>query len=300
MHSDVGVGFNAADMSVRQRVPSPMGRGDGRPAKPAREAWRDTRSASRLDRIRYDIKSVLVDTFGRAGSELGLLPPRSHVVICGFPRSGTTLLHVMVQASIPDVLAFRRERFGLFVARTVWSGRHRFMVTKRPADIFWIDEIRAHYAGRAPRANVQFVVCTRDPRAVLTSRHANRAGYYVDVAWWRSIYEHLCYVRSFADVTVVDFRDIVANTAAVQQRLTDLVGWTPATSFADFHAQVPTGFDTSALNGVRGLDARTLDKWAGDEHRERIRSLLQEMPELPDRLVEMGYEANADWTLRYR
>ena len=58
--------------------------------------------------------------------------------------------------------------------------------------------------------------------------------------------------------------------------------------------------DTSALNGVRGLDARTLDKWAGDEHRERIRSLLREMPELPDRLIEMGYEANANWMLRYR
>ena len=206
----------------------------------------------------------------------------------------------MVQSAIPDILAFRRERFGLGVAQTVWPGRHPFMVTKRPADIFWVDEIRDYYASRVARSNVRFVVCTRDPRAVLTSRHANRAGYYVDVEWWRSIYDHLCYVTSFPDVCVVDFQDIVSNIATVQQRLTALVGWTPVSSFAEFHAKVPEGFDTSALNGVRGLDPRTLDKWAGDEHRERIRLLLREMPELPDRLIEMGYESTANWTDRYR
>ena len=300
VHSSAGVDFTRTDADVTVGSHSPSKRVSGRPPKPAREALRDTPAKSPLDRIRYDVKSLAVDTFGRAGTRLGLLPSRSHVVICGFPRAGTTLLHLMVQTSIPDILAFRRERFGLFVARTVWPRRHQFVVTKRPADIFWVDEIRAHYAARAPHSKVHFVVCTRDPRAILTSRHANRAGYYVDVEWWRAIYEHLRYVRSFADVTVVDFRDIVSNTAAVQQQLTDLVGWTPATSFADFHAQVPAGFDTSALNGVRGLDARTLDKWAGDEHRERIRALLEEMPDLPDRLVEMGYEADARWTLRYR
>ena len=182
----------------------------------------------------------------------------------------------------------------------VWPGRHPFLVTKRPADIFWIDEIRQHYAGRAPRADVRFVVCTRDPRAVSTSRHANKAGYFLQIEWWRSVYEHFCYVRNFRDVCIVDFREVVADVGAVQQRLTELVGWTPASNFADFHTKVPDGFDTSPLNGVRGLDPRTLDKWAGDERRERIRYLLREMPELPDRLTEMGYESTADWTGRYR
>jgi hypothetical protein len=173
-------------------------------------------------------------------------------------------------------------------------------VTKRPADIFWVDEIRDHYRNCVSCSDVRFVVCTRDPRAVLTSRHANRLGYYVDVDWWRSIYDHLCYVRTFPDVCVVDFQDLVSNIAAVQQKLTALVGWSPVSSFADFHAKVPAGFDTSPLNGVRGLDPRALDKWAGEEHRDRVRFLLREMPELPTRLIELGYESTPDWTRNYR
>jgi hypothetical protein len=31
-------------------------------------------------------------------------------------------------------------------------------------------------------------------------------------------------------------------------------------------------------------------------HRDRIRHLLQEMPELPTRLIEMGYETDTSWT----
>src|SRR5688572_5059753 len=124
-----------------------------RPPKPDEEALRRVGPDTPLVRARHLVEHALLNTIDRVGFELGLIPPRVHVVICGFPRSGTTLLHLMVQTAIPGILAFRRERFGLRVARMVWPGRHPFMVTKRPADLFWIDEIRQDYRARVGRAD---------------------------------------------------------------------------------------------------------------------------------------------------
>jgi hypothetical protein len=43
----------------------------------------------------------------------GLTPLQKHVVVCGFPRTGSTLLQLMVEACVEDVLTFHRrgERF---------------------------------------------------------------------------------------------------------------------------------------------------------------------------------------------
>ena len=54
---------------------------------------------------------------------LGLVPVKTHVVICGFPRSGTTLLQLMVETSTPRAKAFGNERSGLSVARYTWPVR---------------------------------------------------------------------------------------------------------------------------------------------------------------------------------
>jgi hypothetical protein len=132
----------------------------------------------------------------------------------------------------------------------------RYVITKRPNDVFWIDEIRAFYAALGTRTRARFVICIRDPRAVLTSRHeVNRSEYWVTIDRWRSTFDHYQYARRFADVCVVEYADLVLRVRAVQERLTNLVGWTPACDFDEFHRRVPENFDTRALNGVRRLDA---------------------------------------------
>jgi hypothetical protein len=230
----------------------------------------------------------------------GFVPLRAHLVITGFPRSGTTLLQLMVQASVPEARCFPHERSGFGAAINVWPGRFPFLVTKRPDDIYWIDDIRSLYAERRTRTKPVFVLCVRDPRAVLTSRHeSNKQDYWVSIERWRAIYDHFLYARRYPDVDVIDFRQIVTGVDQVEQQISRLVGWTPASSFENFWTHVPDGFDTTALNGVRRLDASVLDKWARPEHTERIRYLLREMPELPDRLMEMGYERDREWTRAY-
>ena len=229
----------------------------------------------------------------------GCTPLERHVVICGFPRSGSTLLALMIQCCVDEAYCYDGEVAALIAART--AGRnHRFLVSKRPKDIFELDAIREHYQHRPARA--VFVITLRDPRAVLTSRHAVRPGYYVSVKRWRSIWERLRTLDTSAgDTLVVRSETLVQQCRDVQESLRGLVGWTSRYDFQDFWNHVPASFTAVSLNGVRPLDPGTIDKWREPQHAERIRSLLdKEFPELCDRLVELGYENDDRWAERYR
>jgi hypothetical protein len=228
----------------------------------------------------------------------GLVPLQTHVVICGFPRSGTTLLQVMLETSATDAKSFGRERSALSVARYTWPGRHPVFISKKPDDIFWVDAIREYY--RDLRADVRFVLSVRDPRAVLTSIFVDKPGYCVPSVKWRAVHEHIRYQRQFADVLVTEYRDLVERPDGVQQRLAEFTGCRIGTSFDQFHAAVPGNFDTRALNGVRPLDRNSLYKWRSPEHRARIQQILNEIPELPKLLIDLGYESDTVWTSEYR
>jgi hypothetical protein len=204
----------------------------------------------------------------------------------------------MLEIAYPGSRHYGRERSGLFVVRHEWPGRHSLIISKRPDDVLRIDTIRAAYQRRARKPC--FIVTTRDPRAILTSKHSAREGYYVSVGRWRTLYERVKYVRQSPDVALVEYRDLVERPATVQHKLVAAIGEEPAASFDAFDGAVPAGFDTRALNGLRPLDASALHKWRHPEHHERIRFLLAMMPELPDVLVAEGYELDDSWTHQYR
>jgi hypothetical protein len=249
-----------------------------------------------LTPLRRRLRDVYIGVTDRGW--FGLTPLDAHIVVCGYPRSGTTLLQAMLETTVTGALAFGRERGGLGVARYSWPGRHKVLLSKKPNDIFWVDDIRDYYRGRQTR--VRFVLSLRDPRAVLTSIHVDKPGYCVPTDKWRSVFEHIEYQRRNTDVTLVEYRDLVERPQQVQTQLASFTGCAINRPFDDFHAAVPEHFDTRALNGVRPLDRASLDKWRAPKHRERIRQILADLPELPERLIELGYEADTAWTLEYR
>jgi hypothetical protein len=228
---------------------------------------------------------------------LGLVPLKTHVVICGFPRSGTTLLQAMLEVSAANARSYGRERSALAVAKYTWPGRNPIVISKLPDDIFRVDQIRDYY--RHLRTDVRFIVSVRDPRAVLTSIFVDKPGYCVPPVKWRAVFEHVRYQRQFDDVIVTEYRDLVEQPDRVQQRLATFTGCQTRLRFEEFHAAVPGHFDTRPLNGVRPLDRGSLDKWRSPEHRTRIQYLLRELPELPQRLIELGYETDTRWVEEY-
>jgi hypothetical protein len=226
----------------------------------------------------------------------GLIPLDTHLVICGFPRSGSTLLQVMIEHCLSGAKVFSRETRGLRMAHYALRNR-AVMITKRPRDIFWMDDIRAFYARQ--RAKARFVLTVRDPRAVLTSYHRGweARGYYLTPTQWRAHYEHYRYARQFDDTVLVEYADLVCDPREIQQRLSEFAGCAIARPFDQFH--LVASRDRIALNGLRPLDKSSIDKWRDPTSRDHIRRLLQEIPDLPDCLIDMGYERDTRWTRDY-
>ncbi len=219
-------------------------------------------------------------------------------MISGFPRGGTTLLQAMCETCVEDARVFGEEVDARVAAKYALRN-HRFMVTKRPDDLFFFDEIRGIYAKRP--ADVRFILLKRDPRAVLTSRHKKGSGdHYVSIGRWRAFYEHWQYQCSNPDVCVVAFEDLVTSTDEVQMRLQEHTEWQVKRPFAEFHRSMDDSFDAAALNGVRPVDASAITRWQSPKHKPYLRELLRkDLKELPQVLIDMGYENSTEWTAEY-
>ncbi len=223
----------------------------------------------------------------------GLTPLQTHVVICGFPRSGTTLLQLMMASCLGGARTFPRERRAQYVAEYALRN-HELMISKAPSDLFWVDEIRQQYAER--KSTVRFIVLVRDPRDVLTSHHRNRPGqYYMTPQRWRAFFDHFRYACRFPDVLAIRFEDLVGRTAEVEQKICGFVGREPQRPFACFHEIRVKDFNTTALNGVRPVDISNIGRWRDAKHTQRVRQLLDDLPQLPEWLVEMRYESDTQW-----
>ena len=228
---------------------------------------------------------------------LGLQPLEKHVVICGFPRGGTTLLQAILETCISGTKSFGREIDGLSAAM-LFLRNHSIMISKRPGDIFLIDKIRTHYSTRSPRP--KFIILIRDPRSVLTSFHYTSSSYYVSVNRWRSIYSQYLSVKELADIFVLRFEELVMDIDGIQSALGSFLEYGFDLSFSDFYKRVPDTFQSSALHSVRPIDPSTISKWKDPRHYDRLRKLLEhEMPELPQRLIELKYERDDSWTREY-
>jgi hypothetical protein len=257
--------------------------------------------------VRRGIKQLVFTVIDKGW--FGLRPLRTHVVVCGFTRSGSTLLLLMAETCVADIRTFGREISGLGAAQCALRN-HSYMITKDPGDVFFLDEIRAFYATR--RAEVRFVLTVRDPRAVLTSIHQGHAmgrfgGYYEHPAQWLAYYEHVRYAQQFDDVVTVEYADLVCHPAKVQRRLTEAIGWHVHLPFDQFHTAASPDFhggtgttpESSPLNGLRPLDPTRLDAWRQEKHRARLQQILRDIPELPEYLIEMGYESDTSWVRDY-
>jgi hypothetical protein len=209
-------------------------------------------------------------------------------------------VQLQLETCISGVRTFGTEVSALAAAQFAFRN-HPYMLTKDPFDVFLHEEIRAFYA--TSRADVRFILTVRDPRSVLTSVHGvendRAANYYLRPAEWYAYYEHVRYAQQFEDVLTVEYSELVCQPAEVEARLREFVGWSVRLPFDQFHMAASPDFDGRALNGLRPLDATRLNAWRQEKHRTRIVQILRELPELPEYLIEMGYEADTRWVRDY-
>ena len=236
-----------------------------------------------------------------------------HVVICGFSRSGTTLLYNLLLNTV---------RNHTFLDHEVSALGHLDdddLVTKRPLDIFNVERIAN---GKRMRGrDVRFLMMLRDPRDMLLSRHEKVADdYFMDA-------DH-CYflgdgkvaktnpgilptfekLISLAATPALDgrlfcikYEEFVDNLDAAQSRFEDAFGFAfskPLSAFYRPETLAAPDFRTAdgmaaALNGIRPVDGGSRGRWMNDP--ERIVSQFIKHPALFDMLEALGYETDRSW-----
>lgn len=233
------------------------------------------------------------DLRGRFGRLAGMRPPASHVVICGFPRAGSTLLQVMLTTCLPGAVGFDREtRAADMAGKPILRGR--ILVTERPDDVTDAAAIRAACAAAGTRP--LFLLTVRDPDDCLTSTHKaypGSRGDYLSPDRWARTFDAVAALRSAPDALVVRYEDLVTDPSAIEAAIAERLGAVPRLPFARYHEAAGAGVRDSmtggALGGLRALDAAGIGRGAAPGHAARRAEVPAALPQLDAMRAMFGY-----------
>lgn len=247
--------------------------------------------------------------------------PWCHLLICGYPRSGTSLLYNMLAATLPNYqfTPFEKRAQPLLT-------RAGNIASKTPMDVFEVE----HMLQKNPwKKRLLLVVPLRDLRDILTSRHPMLPEEYFigyDHSWWptrqntwvydapgiSAIAEQISHLSHLDEVSLLQFRyeDLLADANSIQQQLVDRFGLEFSSTFADFHKNPErlayryegkhSPRDSSLVREHKAVDRDRAGKWQSPEHRGRIIKQFTDFPQLFDLLIQMGYEKDRSWFSDYQ
>jgi len=153
--------------------------------------------------------------------------------------------------------------------------------------------------------SIRFIVCIRDPRAIITSKHWQVDEFSVSCDW--SIHSVVHgkirkmeglramdrYIREVTNPVYLFYENLIRHPNEEQERLGDLFDLKYKGEFTDFYRHETPEQLTVQLNGLRPLDFSRLDSWK--QYPERIIKQFTDCPYLHEMLYKYGYERNRDW-----
>ncbi len=252
-------------------------------------AWRQYENL--IDDIKnVAFKATLAPVFRKINSsrtlnKLAMLPKR--IVICGSPRSGTTLMNELMRC-YSDTFVMNREEYALRFPYLLPN--KKYIVTKHPLDFMSFDAIIDTF--RDP-----FIVfLLRDPRDVIVSKHyTNKDRYLVNFQTWKKAL-HAFNDLNYENKMLVRYEELIKNPEAVQQRIAHRLQISISGDFSEFHTKSEKRHrDIKALGGIRPIDPENVGKYMQEQNRARIKGQLERFPELSDYLIEYGYEKDKEW-----
>ena len=218
------------------------------------------------------------------------------ILICGYPRAGTSLFYNMLYTTVQGYHFEAVEKSG---QHNDWKENE---VRKFPLDILHYDKIKQQFP------DIKFLVCIRDPRDLLCSKHWHFPDKF-KISWNEAIHSKqkdgsmkmmnigLYDVYKAIDnarndkMFLIRFEDLINIPDLLQIQFNHIFNY--AGDFKDFHQkQLPVGM-IQQLNGVRPLDKSRIGTWK--QYPERIKQQFTECPALFDILMDYGYETDREW-----
>lgn len=236
----------------------------------------------------------------------------THVIVCGYSRSGTTMFYNMLRNSVTGYGFFEKE----VPASSVIGLDDQSYISKSPLDIFNLDNIMQ--ANRLSK-QVILIILIRDIRSIITSYHkAVPDDYFIayDLQYSPDYNGNLAYKNpgiiptsnainkainnSYFKSIIIRYEDLITRPEEQEVKLKNQLGFQFKDHFENFYRHPIPEKLTRQLNNPRPLDKSRLDAWKGPEHSQRIRSQFTRCPDLFSLLIEYGYERNNEWFDIYR
>ena len=232
---------------------------------------------------------------------------RNRFLICGIPRSGTSILYTLLCNTLKDIKYYEEEVSALKI-----SDDGETCLTKRPLDCMLLDQIFSKF--EADSLKVIFTI--RDPRDVICSTHVNVAydyfigyqnQYFVDQKnsisrlinpGIRSIVGEWIKHKDRSNMITVKYEDLILKKTETLLRLSDFLEVKLDAENFDINKEtkVPKGL-VSSLNGIRKLDSNSIGIWK--KHPVRVWQEFTNHLEFHDVMNILDYEKSPHWFLNH-
>ncbi len=196
---------------------------------------------------------------------LNMRSMKRHLVICGIPRSGTTLLYRMFIYCTAKTVTWPKEMCAL--TPQVIKAKGKWIISKDPNDLLVADRIKEVLH------NVQFIATWRDPREALASRLHGK--YWITPRDYLQWYKEIVRRKDDPDFKIIKFKQLVENPESVQ-KTTEGLGIDVDHPFREYHNRSPKKDQFNMP--LRPLDTAPFDKWRKPEHKPHIQSILRKYP----------------------
>ncbi len=269
---------------------------------------------SAIDKIRFKISGFLSNIARIFGFQ------QQQLIVCGYPRSGTSLLYNMLSTSLSRSFLFTTfEKYFIYLI-------HKFgnIASKAPLDInhlHSVDELNVN------NKKLVIIVVIRDIRDVITSKHPIfDKEFFIghDYSYWPEgpnferwnkngtgvieITERMKELKLRKDVAFVKYEELVRNPDEIQQFLQKKFSLKFESKFSDYHTKQEklaykyegrhkANNENLVLEGKKIVNKKS--RWKSREFDERIIMQFTECPELFNILIDFGYEEDKLWFKEY-
>lgn len=209
---------------------------------------------------------------------------RVHIVGC--PRSGTTLLMELMSTCYASG-GFCEHEMSIFEPVPQSSGLY---ISKQPSDIKHIE----HVFFADPELFVIYL--TRDPRAVVTSKHReNPDQYFCNYRIWKDCENSAESYRGHSRFLALRYEDLVDKPDQCQSEISKHFPFLQKKHlFSEFEKFAsPSEQASRAMNGLRAVNTESLNRW--QQHLPRLKEQLDNNPELGEDIKRLGYESDDTW-----
>lgn len=202
------------------------------------------------------------------------------VLITGAPRSGTSLLTILVSY-------FRDLKINptIETPSTLFEQVDVFKTPQRVDGLIWNDFIQPkHSMVDFINKGVKLVVMLRDGRDVLVSKHNadGRKSYWCPPERWINSILELIKTMEYVEqnnlqdyLHVIRYENLTLNLEGEIKRLEEFLGLSIDPNYKTFHQEhTKINQITHALNGIRPVEYNS-NGWKQPEHEERIKSLFE-------------------------